>query len=302
MDVENFKRTLHNGLKNKNPRTPLAWAIAQRKTLRFGNKADPFQSAEIQYKVSKLALIELNKLKWPVVIETKFTDILMNYFDILIQMKEHLHVVPIISPGFDEDWEIFEKKQTTHPQCRLNNLQYMASFGMRIGVNGEPFIPGYHTIEQFENMIKLLKSYNIPSYNVYNLHLNEFVLKRLVTVGVDIERVWTFNQDHYWRPILQKLIDIAKKYNIILGCPDFVNSGWGFYQKSNTCCGITVDNPCTFNLPTWKSIIQRQPSIPKEEVLSMTWDGVGSYKEGYERMFHIDKNLYSLSDICDTVE
>jgi hypothetical protein len=54
-------------------------------------------------------------------------------------------------------------------------LRYFKSQGCDIGVNGEPFIPGYHTIEQFETMMKRLKGYGIPSYNTYNLHFNAFV-------------------------------------------------------------------------------------------------------------------------------
>ena len=56
----------------------------------------------------------------------------------------------------------------------------------------------------------------------------------------------------YWK---KKLIDLSKKYDIILGCPDFANSGWDFKEQSNTCCGVHVDNPCTWNVITWKRIM-----------------------------------------------
>jgi hypothetical protein len=105
MDVEHFEKTLANGVKNSNPKSPLAWAMFHRKTIRFGNKADPFQVAELEHQASKEALLVLKAYKWPVVIETKFTHILKEYEYLLLDMKSHLHIMPIISPGFLDDWE-----------------------------------------------------------------------------------------------------------------------------------------------------------------------------------------------------
>jgi DNA repair photolyase len=301
LDVENFQRTLHNGLKNNNPKSPLAYAIKFKKTLRFGNKTDPFQDAEKKHLVSLAALETLRDLKWPVVIETKYTDNIWHCLEILKEMKSHLHVMPIISPGFDKDWEIFENKKTTRPTVRLNQLRGLKGLGIRVGVNGEPFIPGYHQVSEFEDMMKRLKDNGIPSYNVYNLHFNAFVAKRLHAVGVDIEKVWYYNRDEHWKPILQQLIDLALKYDIILGSPDFVNSGWKFWERSNTCCGVNVDNPCTWNVMTWKRMIQTSvctvDQFLKEEWYLDTWDGVGDYNEGVDVLYGVNKDRFSLDDI-----
>jgi DNA repair photolyase len=308
MDVEIFHRTLHNGIGNMNPRSPLAWAIALKKTLRFGNKADPFQEAEREHRVSKEALIILRDLSWPTVIETKFTHVLIDYFDILVDMKNHLHIMPIISPGYISDWIVFEYEKTTHPAIRFSFLKEMVKQGFRVGVNGEPFIPGYHTIDQFEDMIKMLKEVGVPSYNVYNLHMNDFVIKRLFEAKVDIERVWEYNKDENWKPILQRLINIAKRYDIILGCPDFVNAGWEYYERSNTCCGLNVDNPCTWNTVTWKRKIQEEageyphlyvsmtPNFIKD-VIEPSWDGVGNFQDGIDLLDGKKKDMFNLDDI-----
>jgi len=300
MDVEHFKRTLANGVKNNNPKSPLAWAMYHRKTLRFGNKADPFQEAELKFKVSKEALLTLKSYQWPVVIETKFTHILREYEYLLWDMKSHLHIMPIISPGFLDDWEILERKATTRPDIRLEHLSFWAKRGIRVGVNGEPFIPGYHTVEQFEDMLKLLKHYKIPSYNVYNLHLNEFVAKRLHQEGIDIEKIWEANKDENWKPVLQQLIDLAKKYGIILGCPDFVNSG-NYVEASNTCCGVDVDNPCRWNVIMMKKLLLIK-GVPFEEAAKMCWDGVGNYEEGMNAFLGKDSNKYNLRDCGIMIE
>lgn len=277
MDVGHFQKTMANGVKNGNPKSPLAWALHHRKTIRFGNKADPFQEAEVTHRVSKEALLTLAKHKWPVVIETKFTHILMEYDDILLGMKDHLHIMPIISPGYTEDWEVFEHKATTNPKERLAHLMYWAEKGIRVGVNGEPFIPGYHTVKQFEEMLKLLKSCGIPSYNVYTIHWNAFVGERLRDIGIDALEIYRAIRDKNWKPVLQQLIDLAKKYGIVLGCPDFVNSG-NYVEASNTCCGVNVDNPCRWNVVTMKKLLLN--GVDFEKAAEQCWDGVGDYEEG----------------------
>lgn len=294
MDVGHFKKTLINGIKNKNPKSPLAWAMFHRKTIRFGNKADPFQEAELIYRVSKEALLTLKEYQWPVVIETKYTHILKEYDEILFGMKDHLHIMPIISPGFMSDWETFENCRTTPPDARLTYLHGWAKKGIQVGVNGEPFIPGYHTIKQFETMLKRLKVYGIPSYNVYNLHMNDFVLKRLHSVGIDIEKIWYCNQDSQWKSILQELIDLSKKYDIVLGCPDFVNSG-NYTEQSNTCCGINVDNPCRWNMIAMKKKILQGKTF--EQAVEECWDDVGNYEQGLKAFKGESSNVYSLKDV-----
>ena len=79
LDIDYFKRQILNGLKNPNPKSYLAQAIKQKKTLRFGNKSDPFQPLERKYRVSKQGLEFLNCLNWEVKIETKFQDIMLEY-------------------------------------------------------------------------------------------------------------------------------------------------------------------------------------------------------------------------------
>ncbi len=305
LDLEIFERTLHNGLKNPNPKSSLAWALKQKKTIRFGNKADPFQEAELTYKISGEVLEILKKYDWDVVIETKFTHILSNYEHTLREMN-NIHIMPIVTVGLDKDWILFEKSKPTPPIERIKYIDVIHRFfGIDIGINGEPFIPGYHTIEQFEEMMKLLKRFQIPSYNTYNLHFNAFVAKRLYEAGIDIEKIWYYNQDEQWRLILQKLIDLSKKYDIRLGCPDFVNAGWSYMETANTCCGINVQNPCNFNAMNWKQRFQKRKHRPGKKnmfqdiILNNTWDGIGDFELGRQVMYGENKDIFTLLDIKD---
>ena len=293
LDLDNFEKILVNGLANKNPRSSIAWALKQKKTIRFGNKADPFQPAEIYQKVSQNAMKILVGLKWSFLIQTMFTENMMEHRDFIVANKDFILVQPIISPGTESDWEILERGRTTLIQDRIDHIVYLKNNGVRVAVNGEPFIPGYHTVQQFEDIIKRLKAHGISNYNTYSFHFNDFVAKRLHAIGIDIERIWFYNQDKNWKIILQQLIDIATTNDIVLGCPDFVNAGT-YQESTNTCCGINVPNPTTFNIMTVKKRMLKGESF--ENVISSCWDGVGNFQKGINDMLGDNDKVYSLKD------
>lgn len=294
LDTEYLNRKLSNGLKNKDPKTSLAWCLKHKKTLRWGNKSDPFQSIEKKFRVAPQVFDCLIYLDWSFVIQTKCTDLMMEYEDYLIKSSSIVVVQTYVTVGMEQDWEIFERCRTTPIENRLKHLKKLKSMGISVGVLGEPFIPGYHTIEQFENTVKLLSSEGLKNYNVYNFHFNAFVAKRLNDLGIDIEHIWFMNQDVQWKAILVKLIDLSKKYGMILGCPDFVNSG--HYQESvNTCCGIDVPNPCKFNVINWKKQIYE--GMNKEEVFCSSWEGIGNYEEGKNLFYGHSEKYYDMEEV-----
>lgn len=296
-DPEETKRKLINGLKNKNPKSALAWAIKQKKTIRFGNKADPFQEPEKEHRVSQRLLRVLGCLKWSYVVETMCTEGMLDYIPIVAESRKRATIMAIISPGAEADWELLERKRTTPIEDRFHHLALMRAEGITVAVNGEPFIPGHHTITQFEDMMKRLNSWGIRSYNTYNLHFNDHVAKRFAEIGIDPLIVWEANQDKNWKPIQQKLIEIATKHNIILGCPDFVNSGPDYYQPVNTCCGVNVPNPTTFNVHTWKRKIQTWgEAVGGNDLIEETYDGIGKLEEGRKILDGTHPDFYTMAD------
>jgi hypothetical protein len=279
-DPDEVRRQLERGLKNPNPKSSLAWALKRKKTIRLGNKADPYQLAESEHRVSHRIQQHLIQLEWSYVIQTRFLGLLYMEEGLLAQADKlgGLTIMPIISPGAESDWEVLERGRTTPVPERFKLMAQWVKRGFKVGVNGEPFIPGYHTVEQFRDMLKRLKSVGVHSYNTYNLHMNDHVAKRFVEIGLDIERIWEMNQDKHWRPIQRELCRIADEEGMVLGCPDFVNVEPGWRQRSNTCCGVTVPNPSKFNTHWWVHRIQQGRS--KVEVLEGTWEGVGDYDKG----------------------
>jgi hypothetical protein len=219
---------------------------------------------------------------------------MMDYEEIIVKSKGLVTVQPIISPGAELDWEVFERKRTTSVPDRFEHLKILRKQGVRTALCGEPFIPGFHTVEMFEDMMQRLKSNGIKSYNTYNLHLNDFVAKRLVKLGIDVVKVWEMNQDENWRPILRQLCEIADKYDIILGCPDFVNVRRDWVNMTNTCCGIDVERPTTYNTHTWRNLLLNGKSV--EEIVEDTWDGIGNYEEGQKILTGKSKIMYTMFD------
>lgn len=296
VDLDLLDKKLQSGLTNKNPKTPLSFALSHKKTIRWGNKTDPFQNVERKHKIAPKIFSLLNKYEWSFVIQTRFTEILMDYDRHVLRSHKNglITIMPVISPGLEKDWEVLERGRTTPISTRMENIDYWLSKGVNIGVNGEPFIPGYHTVKDFENTLKLLKAHNVPSYNTYNFHFNAFVAKRMHAIGIDIEKIWFHNQDTEWKKILQQLLDLSVKYQINLGCPDFVNTGKDWIEPANTCCGVNVPNPCTFNSHHFK--LNRQQGFSKKETLNNCWDGTGDKETGNTIVNGGKCQFYTLKD------
>jgi DNA repair photolyase len=300
-DPDAVHRQLANALKNKNPRSHIAQLLKLKKTIRFGNKTDPFQKAELEHRVSRGMLEVLIDLDWTFVIQTMDTAVLSEYEDLLREAHARglVTIMPIISPGFERDWVTLERQRTNSPAERVKHLKHWIKAGIPCGVNGEPFIPGFHTVKEFKRTIRMLKEAGVESYNTYNLHLNPHVAKRFHSIGLDIEKIWTMNQDEHWRPILRQLMEAADQVGIRLGCPDFVNTGWGWKEEANTCCGINVPNPSYWNTHHWKRRAQDsgEGSEAPRRLIRCTWEGAGSYEEGCAIIEGTTKDMYTLKDI-----
>ncbi len=289
-------RKLSNGLKTTHPQSSLAYALKNKLTIRVGNKTDPYQPIEDKHGITRQILKGLIKLNWTFAIQTRFLSNLQRDEDLLEQVhkKGLLTLIPIIRPGAERDWEILEKGRTTPILERFRILEKYIRKGWNVGVNGEPFIPGYHTVAQFRDMLKRLVSIGVRSYNIYNLHLNDYVAKNLHGIGLDIRKIWIMNQDHNWKVVLSLLLQVSKEYPIIIGCPDFVNSGPLWVEKANTCCGVNVPKPSTFTTHSWKRLLQL--GVKPNRVLERTNQNVGDKKLAYDIVHGIPCKMFTMRD------
>ena len=105
-DPDQIRRKLENGLKNKKPRSSLAWALKHKKTLRLGNKTDPYQKAELKHKVTRRIIKHLIDLEWTFVIQTRFLGNMIRDKDLLEKAKKifiYTDVFPFSLKPFDQD-------------------------------------------------------------------------------------------------------------------------------------------------------------------------------------------------------
>lgn len=297
VDPVNVRRKLVNSQKVKNPKTPLAVAMYLKKTIWIGRKSDPYQPIELELGITRSSIETLIDLQWSFVLCSRYMDNAMRDESLLLKAGGLVTFLVEVTPGGESDWELFERKRTTRVEKRLRIAKRWADRGIHVGVRGEPFIPGHHTTSQFRDTLRLLRSFGLKSYNTYNLHINEYTIKRLHAIDLDIEKIWECNQDKYWRPLQRELCQIADEEGIALGCPDFVNvpKGWG--SSTNTCCGVDVPQPFTFNTHHWRQLLQQ--GVSAEGLFQKTWEGIGT--EDDKNLAHLitcgkSKDHYTMRD------
>lgn len=295
---EQICKKLTDSQRSKDPKSPLAIALKKKKAIFLGRKADPYQSIENQHKVTRNSVKVLIDLSWPFVICSRYISNALRDTGLFVKTKKDCFCFLIeITAGCESDWEIFERKRTSPIKDRLMIGKEWLRLGLNVGIRGEPFIPGYHTVSQFKDILKLIKSYGFMSYNIYNLHLNPYTAKRLLDIGLDIEKIWDANQDKKWKPVQKELCEIADKENINLGCPDFVNLPKNWVSNLNTCCGIDIKNAFKFNTHNWRKLLQE--GLDRKTILETTWEGIGT-KEDLKNaeliMCGKSKNHYTMKD------
>ena len=276
-DPEQVRKILTNALKNPYPKTIEGQALYHKKAFFFGRKADPYQPIEIEKQVTRRIIEILIELDWPFAICSRYQANMERDEDLFLKGGDNVHILTEITPGAEADWELFERERTTPVEDRMRLSERWKKKGIKVGVRGEPYIPGYHTLKQFKDVLKRLKSHGLNSYNIYNLHINEYTIKRFYDLGLDIEKIWTLNQDEHWAKLQKRLCIIAQGIGITLGCPDFVNVPKDWYHSVNTCCGLTVKNALTFNTHNWRNLKLRGKKA--WTILAETWEVIGTEQD-----------------------
>jgi len=297
-DPEKVRQKFISASKN-NGKSPLSVALKLKKAIWVGRKSDPYQPIEMELEITRSYIHTFIHFKQQFIICSRYIPNADRDESLFIKAKNLLTFLVEITPGMESDWEIFERRRTPCVSDRLEIASKWMRKGVAVGVRGEPFIPGYHTLAQFRNTIRRVKSFGFKSYNTYNLHVNAYTMRRLHDAGMDIEKIWHYNQDEFWRPIQRDLCRIADEEGIILGCPDFVNTPKGWRSRTNTCCGVDVPGAFTFNTHQWKICLQNG-LMSQEEILASSWEGIGAEQDKeMARLIMLGKSndFYTMGDV-----
>jgi hypothetical protein len=260
--------------------------------MRVGNRYDPLPPVESEQRIARGALEILADLDWEIKLESKNAALMLEYSDRLIGMGAIISTT--VLTGLDDDWRLLEARVPSSPTDRLEAMERFVDAGLQVGVLAEPFIPGYHTVAQWFEFLLELKSYGINRVNVYNLKMNSYNVRRLLELDLDVERILDHSDDETWGGILFQLLAAAAELGIHCGCPDFVNAG-RVKPTTNTCCGVDVTAPCTFNLVNWRAKGLENGRVTMSDFLD-SWDGVGDINKGWSQFNGQAENLYSLTD------
>ncbi|HDH45454.1 MAG TPA: hypothetical protein ENG66_08780 [Thermococcus sp.] len=275
----------------------LAVMLRLKKTIRWGNKSDPFQVCEYRYGISVQVFRILKKLNWSFALYTKNVELMQKMLGDELWDEwclKNVSMLISVMVGQEYDWMKLENERCSSFANRLHFLARWLDKGGMGALICEPFIPGYHSISQWESLLKRAKMLGINRVNIYNFHFNAFVARRLHKRGIDIRRIWYYNQDQQWRPILKVLLRRAKDMGMIVGCPDFVNSG-DFVDECNTCCGVDVPNPCRFNTHHWKPMWLL--GYEADDIIERTYEGYGDVEKAKQILQGQSKEFYTMKDI-----
>jgi DNA repair photolyase len=297
VSIDNFRKQLDRLEKTKKE-TVLSMCIKKRKSAHLGSHADPYQPIELKLNVTRKIIQELLERGFYVLFETMYTENAEKDLDLFSKYPGMVNIHSQVMPGFDKNWETLEKKQTTRPIQRLKISKKWNDAGFLATVKSEPFISAWHTIQDWKEYLKVLKKYGLTSTNIYWIHENDLVYKRLYEVGIDIEKLYYLHKDEPWANFLKKVIFYAEQEGIYLGMPDYINSGWEYKEKRNCCCGFDVPNPLVFNTITWKRRIQDGEN--PEEVFWDTYeeDGcTGDLEWAKNVLMGTTKKFYTFKDI-----
>lgn len=291
IDVDETLRRLssHHG-----GHSPLSMCIAQRKTLRLGNKYDPMPPCEKELGVTRAVMSWLREQRWQYKLETKNLSLAWDYLDVIEGAKAIITSTVLI--GLDRDWKVFEPNVPDSASCRLEILQKFAELGFQVGVISEPFMAPYHTLEDWDAYTNVLLSYGIRRVNCYPITITEYNAKRMAGAGLDITAM--YDALSMWPQTLPRLIALAENKGMIVGSPDFVNAR-GHCERANTCCAVDVETPCTFNTVTWKRQALLSGEITLRDGFEASWDGVGDYQSGLDLFLGEAEGMYSLADCVE---
>lgn len=208
--------------------------LPKNKVIRIGGMTDPFQPAELKYRVTGKMLQYFNYYRVPYLIVTK-SDLIASDEYIRVLDKELAHIQITITTTDDEFSKTYEHAPV--PSKRIAAIEKLQSLGYDVQVRLSPFIPEFVDIDRI-NAIKCDKI------------LIEFLkVSPRIKQWFDIDySPYTLKRGSYYNLELEKKIELC---NLITGFKEksvgeFVKERHEYFSKN---VNANPDDCCNLRLP-----------------------------------------------------
>jgi DNA repair photolyase len=270
---DSIARKLHRVLDNQEQRVDIVGEMLSRKVpIHFGGISDPFSNPSVAA-ISRELLIHFSNYKYPVVISTKNTNLLLEdkTMKIITGMKNIVIQVSFTSLDSEKTRLIEPNVPTT--KARLQCIDTLSKESIHVIARLQPLFPSFESYVA-ENLIPSLGSLGCKHVAVEYLKLpvekNISLIKRIFNImnwdGFDfyhhnhsllVGREWVLPNEFKWER-LQALIKSIHKYGMTYGSADY---GLNHMGDTDCCCGI--DNVPGFGnwfKGNFSNIIRHAPS------------------------------------------
>lgn len=246
--------------------------------LKIGSKSDPYPKVESSKKVTRDVLKYLNDINYPFLVNTRGTGYLrdLDYID-------HLFVgIPILP---QEKAIFFEGDKLPSITERWFAAKTASLNGIEVVVNSEPLFP--FNGEQLNNFLECCLEAEVKAINFYHFNFDHYNIQKLLDNNLTTE-ILTMLSEFYEYDLYEwagrKLIREAKKCDIGIGAPDWVNFPWD--TTTTTCCGFNFDQREKLTAIEFCRIIKEKGKI--------TWKDVEGCISEFDKKKGHDKYIESL--------
>jgi DNA repair photolyase len=209
--------------KEINPHSFIELCLARKYFIENGTQGEPFQEADLKYRVTYNYLLLLKNYNYPLYVTTKANLLIESekYYDLLVSLKKNGLIVDITIIGINDSLVKTVEPQAPSVKERLNLVERLVSDGVDVTISVRPIIDGITTVN-FDTLIETLCKLKVKSIHLRNFYItghllsvwkpwidkNKDILKRY-GVGYAYKRTYL----DYW---FQRALEIAKKYDVAI--------------------------------------------------------------------------------------
>jgi DNA repair photolyase len=292
----------------------IAQFIRHRVPVHFGGMSDPFQPAELRYRITEKILRLLSKYDYPTVISTKGDLILSEPYITLLREMKHIVVQFSFSSSLDNMSTVFEPFSAP-PSKLMKSMENLANLGINVTCRWQPFIPGVS--ESPEEFVSRMASTGCKHIGFEHLKIpvergHSLSNKLIKGVNRDIYKEYQelgayLDGREYVLPAKEKLplvletASVAQKYQLTFGAAD---NDLQYLSTADCCCSGIDQFPGFENWYKYQIGYAVRKCREKDisfESIEAEWHPIGSIDRHLNSHSRLSKSGYSSGAITDHI-